>query len=69
MGQVIPFSEVDVYLTNLSNKSGCLVDTNFLIALSEELHPFNEEARFLFEKIADHEIKLYCTVVNFNVTL
>lgn len=64
MGQVIPFSEIDIYLENLKNKNGCLVDTNFLIALSEEHHPFNEDAQFLFEKLAEHEIKLYCTLTN-----
>ncbi len=31
MGQVIPFSDVDVYLKGLANNNGCLVDSNFLI--------------------------------------
>lgn len=64
MGQVIPFSDVDVYLKGLANNSGCLVDSNFLIALAEENHPFNEESQFLFEKLVDYKIKLYCTVTN-----
>lgn len=64
MGQVIPFSDVDIFLGKLSNTAGCLVDTNFLIALSEEHHPFNDDAQFLFERLVEHEIKLYCTVTN-----
>lgn len=64
MGKVVPFSEVDIYLQSLQNKSGALVDTNFLIALAEENHPFNEDAQFLFERLVEHQIKLYCTVTN-----
>lgn len=53
MGRVIPFSGVDIYFQNLSNRNGCLVDSNFLIAVTEENHPFNEEAQFMFEKLSE----------------
>jgi hypothetical protein len=64
MSRAIPFSEVDIYLQNLQNKNGCIVDTNFLIALVEENHPFNEDAQFLYERLVEHRLKLFCTVTN-----
>ncbi len=41
---------------------GCLVDTNFLIASTEELHPFYDDAKFLFEKLAEYQIPIFTTV-------
>lgn len=64
MGKAIPFSDVDLFLNNLAGAKGCIVDSNFLIALSEENHPFNDDAKFLYEKLVDHEIRIYCTVTN-----
>lgn len=64
MGKTVPFSDIDLYIQKLTNKSGCLVDSNFLIALSEEHHPFNEDAQFLYEKLAEYKIRIYCTVTN-----
>lgn len=64
MGTAIPFSEVDLYLKSLSDSKKCLVDSNFLIALSEEHHPFNEDAQFLYEKLAEYKVSIYCTVAN-----
>lgn len=64
MGKAIPFSDIDIYLENLGEIKGCVVDSNFLIALSEENHSFNEDAQFLYEKLADYNISIYCNVTN-----
>lgn len=62
MGQAIPYSDVDSYLTTIDNKKGCILDTNFLIALTEENHAYFEDSNFLFEKLIQYQIPIYCTV-------
>lgn len=63
MGQAFPFSSIDTYLSGLKFPvTGCLVDTNFLIASTEELHPFYDDAKFLFEKLAEYKIPIFATV-------
>ena len=63
MGQALPFSEIDQYLKKLNLPvQGCLVDTQFLIAVTDELHPFYEDAEFLFEKLAEYHIPVFTTV-------
>lgn len=63
MSQVLPFSSIDQYLKCLkAPAAGCLVDTQFLIAATEELHPFFEDAGFLFEKLAEYQIPVFTTV-------
>ncbi len=64
MGKVVPFSEIDIYLSSLKPKAiGCLVDTNFLFAaLYKGVHPFSEDAEFLFEKLAEYQIPVFTTV-------
>ena len=63
MGKVLPFSSIDQFLKNLKIPvQGCLVDTQFLVAATEELHPFFEDACFLFEKLAEYKIPIFTTV-------
>lgn len=63
MGQALPFSSIDQYLKGLKAPVlGCLVDTQFLIAATEELHPFYEDAGFIFEKLAEYKIPIFTTV-------
>jgi predicted nucleic acid-binding protein len=63
LGQALPFSEIDQYLKKLNLPvQGCLVDTQFLIAVTDELHPFYEDAEFLFEKLAEYHIPVFTTV-------
>ncbi len=63
MGQAIPFSEIDRYLKQLEQPiPGCLVDTQFLVAVTDELHPFFEDAEFLFEKLVEYQIPIFTTV-------
>ena len=63
MGQVLPFSSIDQYLRNLKAPvTGCLIDTQFLVAVTEELHPFYDDAGFLFEKLAEYKIPIFTTV-------
>jgi predicted nucleic acid-binding protein len=63
MGQAFPFSSIDKYLRELgATVPGCLIDTNFLIASTEELHPFYDDAKFLFEKLAEYNIPIFTTV-------
>lgn len=45
MGQSLPFSEIDNYFRQVSPTNGCLVDTNFLIALTDKDHHFHEDAQ------------------------
>jgi len=62
LGFAFPFSDIDRYLMTVDSKSGCLADTNFLIALSDEDHNFHEDAKFLFEKLGANNIPIYVTV-------
>ncbi len=63
MGRVVPFSEIDTFLKGFSSKiPGCLVDTNFIFAALYEVHPFSDDAAFLFEKLAEYEIPIFSTV-------
>ncbi|MFP5520647.1 MAG: hypothetical protein ACLGGX_12140 [Bdellovibrionia bacterium] len=61
MGQALPFSDIDLYLKE-GTKSGCIVDTNFVIALTEENHAYHEDSQFLYERLVEYQIPLYCTV-------
>jgi len=63
MGFALPFSQIDVFLKELGGEiPGCIVDTNFLIATTYENHPFSNDAEFLFEKMAEHQVPIYSTV-------
>ncbi|MNL01761.1 hypothetical protein D3C87_1222440 [compost metagenome] len=62
MGTAIPYSDVDKFLSNIENRQGCILDTNFLIALTEENHKFNDDSSFIFEKLVQYEVPIYCTV-------
>ncbi len=64
MGNVIPFSQIDLYLNSIHPKAqGCLVDTNFLFAaMYKGVHLFSEDAEFLFEKLALYNIPVYTTI-------
>jgi predicted nucleic acid-binding protein len=63
MGQSLPFSSIDQYLQRLGgNAPGCIVDTQFLIAATEEHHPFYDDAKFLFEKLAEYGVSIFTTV-------
>lgn len=63
MGKALPFSAIDQYLKGFQGPvAGCLVDTQFLVAATEELHPFYDDAGFLFEKLAEYKIPIFTTV-------
>lgn len=62
MGNCRPFSEIDIYLKEVSGHSACLVDTNFLIALSDKEHSLHSDARFLHEKLVEHSIAIMASV-------
>ena len=63
MGKALAFSSIDQYLKTLQAPvPGCLVDTQFLIAATEELHPFYDDAEFLFHKLAEYKIPIFTTV-------
>ena len=62
MGQALPYSDVDTYLLKLENSKGCIVDTNFIIALTEENHAYHEDSKFLYEKLVYYKVPIYCTV-------
>lgn len=63
MGRVVPFSQIDKFLLGLGDQvTGCLVDTNFLFAALYDVHPFSEDAQFLFEKLAQYHIPVFSTV-------
>lgn len=62
MGRVVPFSEIDVILKTISDPVGCIVDTQLLIAGIYGPHPFNEEAEFIYEKLAEYGLPIYSTV-------
>lgn len=65
MGQAHPFSKIDHYLQALGKGvSGCLVDTQFLVAAVEDHHPFHEDAEFLFEKLAEYKVPIFSTVTS-----
>jgi predicted nucleic acid-binding protein len=62
LGTAIPYSDIDKFLSDERNRKGCLLDTNFLIALTEENHKFNEDSSFIFEKLVQYQVPIYCTV-------
>lgn len=65
MERTFPFSSIDDFLRDLPKPvSGCLVDTQFLVATTDDLHPFAEDADFLFEKLAEYKIPIFTTVTN-----
>ena len=57
MGRVIPFSK----LASEAEKTGCFLDTNFLISLLHPDHGFNQDAKNLFEVMVEYEIELFIT--------
>lgn len=62
MGTAIPYSDIDTYLSKTDLSNGCLLDTNFLIALTEENHKHNDDSRFIYEKLVEYKVPIYCTV-------
>jgi hypothetical protein len=62
LGVCRPFSEIDVYLQDGTEPGGCLVDTNFLIAVSDKEHPLHEDAQFIQDKLADYSMALLVSV-------
>lgn len=60
MGFAEPFSSVGkILVASNIKKTGCLLDTNFLIALTYEVHAFHEEARALFNQLFKSKVPLY----------
>lgn len=62
MGRVVPFSEIDIILTKIQSPVGCIVDTQLLIASLYEPHPFNEDAEFIYEKLAEYGVPIFSNV-------
>lgn len=62
MGQTLPFSEIDSFVSHADALQGCIADTSFLIAISDIEHDFHEDAQFLFERLVHHEIPIFATV-------
>lgn len=60
--KIIRFSDFDNYVAKLNGALGCIVDTNFLISISDEDHHFHDDALFLYEKLSDFKIPIYITV-------
>lgn len=56
MGVCRPFSDIDVYLQGALESRACIVDTNFLIAVSDKEHTFHDDAQFIHEKLAEHSV-------------
>src|SRR5258708_4722326 len=62
MGNAVSYSEVDSFFKSVNRQKGCLIDTNFLISLTEEHHKFHDDSLFIFEKLAEYKIPAYTTV-------
>ena len=62
MGRVVPFSEIDLVLKNISAPVGCIVDTQLLVAGMYGPHPFNEDAEFIYEKLTEYGLPIFSTV-------
>ncbi len=62
MGQALPFSEIDSFVSLAQPSRGCIADTSFLIAVSDKEHDFHEDAQFLFERLVHHQIPIFATV-------
>jgi hypothetical protein len=62
LGQALPFSDADRFFHQTDARGGCLADTSFLIAVSNEDHHFHEDSRFLFEKLIQYKIPIFATV-------
>lgn len=62
MGRAVAYSDVDVFFQSVDGAKGCLIDTNFLISLTEENHKFHDDSVFIYEKLAEYEIAAHTTV-------
>jgi predicted nucleic acid-binding protein len=62
LGFTFPYSDIDKYLKMLDSKIGCIADTSFLIAITDEDHVFHDDSKFIFEKLAAYRIPIYVTV-------
>jgi predicted nucleic acid-binding protein len=62
LGIAIPYSDVDTYLSKIETSKGCILDTNFLIALTEENHKYYDDSKFIYEKLVEYKVPIYCTV-------
>lgn len=62
MGKAIPFSEIDEYFDIEGPIKGCLVDTSFLIAISDEDHDFHDDVRFMYEKLSSYKVPIFINV-------
>jgi hypothetical protein len=62
LSHCVQFSEIDRLLDESRDLPLCLADTSFLITISDEDHIFHEEAQFLCEKFAEHNMKLFVSV-------
>nr|BFD63655.1 hypothetical protein BdHM001_23360 [Bdellovibrio sp. HM001] len=62
MGTAVPYSDVDKFLMGIDCSKGCVLDTNFLIALTEENHRFNDDSNFIYEKLVEYKVPIYSTV-------
>lgn len=60
MGHALPFSSIRDCLKRLEvSKTGCLVDTNFLVALTYEPHPFYEDALGAYQALVDSGVPIF----------
>lgn len=62
MGSCIQFSEADRFLNKNLEAKACLVDSSFLVAISDEDHSQHDDAQFLFEKLAEYNIRIFVSV-------
>jgi predicted nucleic acid-binding protein len=60
MGFAAPFSSIrEVIERTNAAETGCLVDTNFLVALTYEPHVFNEHTVAAYDTLADCKVPIY----------
>jgi predicted nucleic acid-binding protein len=62
LGICLPFSDIDIFLKKADASNGCVADTSFLIAASDEEHHFSEDAQFIFGKLVEYKIPIYVSV-------
>ena len=62
MGYCLPFSEIDLQRKVFDKPPFCLMDSSFLVSLSDLDHGFYDEASFFAEKLSSFEVKAFVSV-------
>jgi predicted nucleic acid-binding protein len=62
LSQCVPFSDIDQFLKGKKLLPSCLVDSSYLIAISDKDHAQHDDSQFFYEKIVEYQIRIFTNV-------